>query len=65
MNGIEGEILQNPPGYDVDCELLKQVEFEFDPEDPEGCRIPCRVLGYGEMSTVFEIKEHGFFLNLL
>ena len=57
MNGIEGEILQNPPGYDVDFELLKQFEFEFDPEDPEGCRIPCRVLGYGEMSTVFEIKE--------
>ena len=57
MDRIEGETLQNPPGYEVDFDLLKQFEREFDLKNPEGCRIPCRVLGYGEMSIVVEIKE--------
>ena len=40
----------------VDIELLKQFESGLDPEHPEKSRIPARVLGYGEISTIFEIQ---------
>ena len=40
----------------VDIELLKQFESGLDPEHPEKSRIPAQVLGYGEISTIFEIQ---------
>lgn len=36
-------------------ELLQRFEQALDPEFPEKCSIPTRVLGYGEISTVLEI----------
>jgi len=41
----------------VDIELLKEFEKGLDPEYPEKSRIPARVLGYGEISTIFEIES--------
>jgi hypothetical protein len=41
----------------VDIELLKEFESGLDPEHPEKSRIPARVLGYGEISTIFEIDS--------
>jgi hypothetical protein len=40
----------------VDLELLQEFERGLDPEHPERSRIPARVLGYGEISTVFAIQ---------
>jgi len=48
---------ENPNGYQIDYGLLQEFESHLNPINPESCQIPCRVLGYGEMSTVFEIKE--------
>ena len=39
----------------VDIELLKEFEERLNPAKPEESPIPARVLGYGEISTVFEI----------
>lgn len=50
---------QNPAGYRVQCEVLQEFEGGLDPLDPQSSRIPCRVLGYGEISTVFEIQADG------
>jgi hypothetical protein len=47
---------KNPPGFDINFDLLREFEANLDPQSPENCRIPCHVLGYGEISTVFEIK---------
>ena len=44
-----------PEGYDVDFELLQSFENGLDSIHPENSRVSCRVLGYGEISTVFEI----------
>lgn len=44
-------------GLDIDLELLRRFENDLDPRHPERGRIPARVLGYGEISTVFEIGD--------
>ena len=41
----------------VDIDLLKEFEKGLDPEHPEKSRIPARVLGYGEISTIFAIES--------
>jgi hypothetical protein len=41
----------------VDTNLLKEFEESLDPANPEESQIPARVLGYGEISTVFEILD--------
>ena len=41
----------------VDLALLRRFEQKLDPEFPERCEIPTRVLGYGEISTVLEIDS--------
>jgi hypothetical protein len=41
----------------VDADLLKEFEESLDPANPEESPIPARVLGYGEISTVFEILD--------
>lgn len=51
--------LQNPAGYQVDLDALRAFERGLDPRQPEQSRIPARVLGYGEISTVFEIDADG------
>lgn len=42
---------------DIDIELLKEFDRGLDPEHPEKSKIPARVLGYGEISTIFEIDS--------
>lgn len=39
----------------IDLDLLRDFENHLDPLRPEQGAIPARVLGYGEISTVFEI----------
>ena len=41
----------------IDTNLLKEFEELLEPANPEDSPIPARVLGYGEISTVFEILD--------
>lgn len=41
----------------INVDLLKEFERGLDPSRPEESKIPAKVLGYGEISTVFEIEE--------
>jgi hypothetical protein len=43
------------PLPEVDAQFLMAFEQELDPRFPERGKIPARVLGYGEISTVFEL----------
>ncbi|MEW6553775.1 MAG: DUF6206 family protein [Actinomycetota bacterium] len=43
----------------IDVELLEEFERGLDPRHPERSRTPAKVLGYGEISTVFEIRAEG------
>jgi len=40
----------------VNTQLLQAFEQGLDPQHPERGKLPARVLGYGEISTVFEIQ---------
>jgi len=40
----------------VNTQLLEAFEQGLDPQHPERGKLPARVLGYGEISTVFEIQ---------
>ncbi|TSA55676.1 MAG: hypothetical protein D4R38_00090 [Dehalococcoidia bacterium] len=40
----------------VDINVLKEFEKALDPAHPESSKIPARVLGCGEISTIFEIQ---------
>jgi len=40
----------------ANVDLLKEFERGLDPTQPEKGRIPAKVLGYGEISTVFQIE---------
>jgi hypothetical protein len=57
MNNNNTPQLQNPPGFDIDFDLLETFETTLDPRYPEKCQVPCHVMGYGEISTVFELKS--------
>ena len=48
--------IQNPPGYDISIESLQDFERGLDPLHPEKSNVSCHILGYGEISTVFEIQ---------
>jgi hypothetical protein len=39
----------------IDTDLLARFEQGLDPKHPENSTIPARILGYGEISTIFEI----------
>lgn len=43
----------------IDAARLRDFEWGLDPQHPEASRIPARILGYGEISTVFEIQADG------
>jgi hypothetical protein len=47
------------PTIEVDPELLREFELGLQPSRPERSAIPARILGYGEISTVFEIAREG------
>lgn len=59
MSNLKHQAYQNPPGFDLDFNLLQEFEQYLDPQHPESGRIPCHVLGYGEISTVFELDCEG------
>ncbi|MBM4446451.1 MAG: hypothetical protein FJ023_03750 [Chloroflexi bacterium] len=40
----------------INADLLKEFERGLDPSHPENSKIPAKVLGYGEISTVFAIE---------
>ncbi|MFW9967110.1 MAG: DUF6206 family protein [Candidatus Thorarchaeota archaeon] len=42
---------------EIDLDLLKEFEEKLNPAKPEESPIPAKVLGYGEISTVFEIHH--------
>ena len=42
---------------DIDLDLLQEFEKHLDPRNPDHGKIPAKVLGYGEISTVFEIGD--------
>lgn len=50
---------QDPGGYRIQSDLLVEFERNLDPLHPECSPIPCQILGYGEISTVFEIDVDG------
>lgn len=39
----------------IDIEVLKKLEKSIDTSDPEKGKVPIKILGYGEISLVFEI----------
>lgn len=55
-NTITTPVIQNPTGFDIPIESLQEFERGLDPLHPENSKVPCRILGYGEISTVFEIQ---------
>ncbi|MFW9954930.1 MAG: DUF6206 family protein [Candidatus Thorarchaeota archaeon] len=42
---------------EIDTDVLKEFEEKLNPAKPEESPIPAKVLGYGEISTVFEVLE--------
>lgn len=52
--------VRNPPGYRINRDVLQKFESGLDTFWPERSRISCKVLGYGEISTVFEIDHRDF-----
>lgn len=59
MSGTNHQKFKNPPGFNIDFKLLREFETFLDPQFPESGQIPCHVLGYGEISTVFELDIEG------
>ena len=53
---ISAPVIQNPAGFDISIESLEEFERGLDPLHPENSKVPCHILGYGEISTVFEIQ---------
>jgi hypothetical protein len=52
--------VRHPAGVEIDMDLLRRFEDGLNPSAPETHAIPSRVLGYGEISTVFEIETAPF-----
>jgi hypothetical protein len=52
-------VYKDPGGIEVQVGLLQEFENGLDPLNPGKSKIPCHVLGYGEISTVFEIQADG------
>ncbi len=59
MNTLKEPILKNPAGVEIRAAQLMDFERGLDPLKPEMSKIPCHILGYGEISTVFEIQVNG------
>jgi hypothetical protein len=58
MSAHPSEVRFQPPrGFDIQGDLLQKFERGLDLLNPQASRVPCHVLGYGEISTVFEICQ--------
>jgi len=44
------------PAFEFDESLLARFEQGLDPQHPEASPVPASILGYGEISTIFEIQ---------
>lgn len=44
-------------GYIIDIELLRRFEAGLNPLEPHESAIPAKIIGYGEISTIFEILD--------
>lgn len=49
--------MKSPPNHPVDFAALQDFENGLDLFVPENSAMPCQVLGYGEISTVFKILD--------
>lgn len=49
----------DPEGFAVDWAALEAFENGLAPRAPERSALPCRILGYGEISTVFALDAEG------
>jgi hypothetical protein len=56
MNRKQDVYLQNPTGHQINAGLLQEFERGLNPASPGDSKVPARILGYGEISTVFEIQ---------
>jgi len=52
--------IRHPDNYEIHLDLLQAFEDELNPSDPEIHKMLRQVLGYGEISTVFELAEPAF-----
>jgi hypothetical protein len=43
----------------IDAGLLEGFEAGLDPQNPDLSKIPAKIIGYGEMSTIFVINHPG------
>ena len=43
----------------IDAGLLERFEAGLDPLNPDLSKIPAKIIGYGEMSTIFIINHPG------
>lgn len=59
MDSLYKELFLNPAGFEIRSDVLQEFERGLDPFNPELSKIPCRVLGAGEISTAFEIQVDG------
>ena len=48
------DLLEHPPP--IDLEFLERFEAGLNPQHPEASPIPARILGYGEISSIFAIE---------
>ncbi len=46
--------------FDINKDLLKEFEEEINTLNPEKSKIPAKIIGYGEISTVFTIEHPSF-----
>ena len=55
MNHNPTDRLDHPPK--IDRGFLEKFEEGLDPQHPENSRIPARILGFGEISSIFAIQD--------
>lgn len=48
------DLLEQPPA--IDTAFLKRFEQGLDPQQPEASRVPARILGFGEISSILAIE---------
>jgi len=56
MVKLEPGIYQNPPGYEIDFDIIQSFEFNLDLRRPEKNLIPNYIIAYGRLCTVLELK---------
>ena len=57
LTSLSQNAVNHPDNYVIDLDLLQAFEDGLDPSNPEAHQMPSRVLGYGEISTVFALDD--------